>query len=63
MKTNTLTAEQTSKLQRLELAIYEAGVDGGMATSNAIQDLHDEEKTLGVYDPHADTPRWIRAYP
>lgn len=61
MKTNTLTTEQLAQLQRLEQAIYDAGIDGGMFASEAIQDLHDEEKRLGVYDPHnTKHPRWVK---
>lgn len=54
-----LTTEQRQKLYDLEQAVYDAGVDGGMTTSDAIAALYDEEKRLGVHDPrNTQTPRW-----
>lgn len=45
-------------LKKLELAIYDAGVDGGMATSDAITDLREEEARLGILPSDAAPPRW-----
>lgn len=53
------TPEQLAELASLELAIYEAGIDGGILTSDAIDALHAFEKSIGVYNPDAETPRWI----
>ena len=50
--------KQLQELAILERAIYEAGVDGGMATGAAIEELRCKEAEYGVEDPNAKTPRW-----
>lgn len=46
------------ELKSLELAIYDAGIDGGETTSSAIEALHNREKALGVFNPSIPGPRW-----
>lgn len=49
---------QLLTLRKLERAIFEAGIDGGEATSEAIDRLHEKEREYGVFDENAETPRW-----
>ena len=43
-----LSVEQLNKLGELEQAVYDAGIDGGEATSAAIEALKDYEKECGL---------------
>lgn len=51
-------AEQLSRLAQLEQQIFDSGVDGGVGTSDLIEDLRALEIELGVHNPAIPGPRW-----
>ncbi len=53
-----LSEADKDELARLERAIYESGVDGGEATSDAIEALKTKEEALGLFGL-TESPRWI----
>lgn len=55
---NPTNESSLSTLKRLELAVYDAGIDGGMTTSEAIDELRAFEDRINVRNSEAKTPRW-----
>jgi hypothetical protein len=58
-----LTDKQRKILAAAERRVLECGNDGGLATSDAIEILHELEKSYGVHNPAAPTPRWVQQLP